>query len=112
MKSFPIHQPFHITTPASFHVFNKDLVEPPPTLKAIEDHANGVEPEDSDEVNSAADEAEMKKVVYDPADADHTFCVKVMLMSVPPAEELFQKTCHSVDGSKFFGFSFVLPFTS
>ena len=63
-------------------------------MKAIEDHSNGVE--STEENQEEASEA--KKAVYDPSDADHTYCVKVMLMAVPAAEELFQKTCHAADG--------------
>ena len=39
---------------------------------------------------------------YDPPDADHSYNVKVMLLSAPPPEDLYEKTCHFADSGKSF----------
>ena len=38
---------------------------------------------------------------YDPPDADHSYNVKVMLLSAPPPEDLYEKTCHFADSGEF-----------
>ena len=38
--------------------------------------------------------------IYDPSDADHHFSAKVMLMSLPQAEDFLQKTCQLGESSK------------
>ena len=38
---------------------------------------------------------------YDPTDADHSYNVKVMLLSAPPPEDLFEKTCHFADSGAY-----------
>ncbi|CAB4060828.1 unnamed protein product [Lepeophtheirus salmonis] len=63
MNSFPMDQPLNIHSPAVFHVFNKDVVEPPVVSDAV----------------------------YDPPDADHTYNVKVMLMASLAPEEFLRK---------------------
>eukprot|EP00096_Caligus_rogercresseyi_P016684 TRINITY_DN948_c0_g3_i2.p1 TRINITY_DN948_c0_g3~~TRINITY_DN948_c0_g3_i2.p1 ORF type:complete len:1140 (-),score=383.85 TRINITY_DN948_c0_g3_i2:278-3697(-) len=65
MDSFPMHQPLNVHSPAVFHVFNKDSVEPPILSDAV----------------------------YDPPDADHTYNVKIMLMASLPPDEFYEKTC-------------------
>jgi hypothetical protein len=72
MNTFPIHQPFKLQYPAAFHVFPKDLVDGPAPMDAV----------------------------YDPPDADHSFNVKVMLLSTPPPEDLYEKTCHMADSGE------------
>ncbi|XP_040583991.1 cell division cycle and apoptosis regulator protein 1 isoform X2 [Lepeophtheirus salmonis] len=69
MNSFPMDQPLNIHSPAVFHVFNKDVVEPPVVSDAV----------------------------YDPPDADHTYNVKVMLMASLAPEEFYEKTCLLAD---------------
>jgi hypothetical protein len=71
MKSFPIHDGFKIQYASTFHIFNKDLVESPLLSDAV----------------------------YDPSDANHTFSAKVMLMAVPPSDELIEKTCQLAESS-------------
>ena len=71
MKSFPIHNNFKVRYPATFHIFNKDTVEPPLPIDAV----------------------------FDPADADYTYNVKVMLMAAPSKDDLVEKTCVLADGS-------------
>nr|CAI5835221.1 unnamed protein product [Callosobruchus analis] len=68
VDSFPPDKPFALNKPCSFHVMSKDI-EP-----ATENTA-----------------------VLEPADADYTFSAKVMLMSVPGMEELYQKCCGVLD---------------
>ena len=40
-------------------------------------------------------------ITYDPPDADHSYNVKVMLLSAPPPEDLFEKTCHFADSGAY-----------
>ena len=40
-------------------------------------------------------------MTYDPPDADHSYNVKVMLLSAPPPEDLFEKTCHFADSGAY-----------
>ena len=40
--------------------------------------------------------------IFDPSDADHIYSAKVMLMALPPPEELLQKTCQLGESSKLF----------
>ena len=39
--------------------------------------------------------------VFDPSDADHAWNAKVMLMAVPPPDDLYIKTCQMGESSKF-----------
>lgn len=71
LTSFPIHESFKMRFPAAFHVFNKDIVDPP----------------------------EPNEALFDPPDADYTFNVKVMLMAAPDPDTLIEKTCVLADGS-------------
>ena len=73
MKSFPVHDGFKIQYASTFHVFNKDQVESPILTDAV----------------------------FDPADADHSFSAKVMLMAMPPPDVLIEKTCQLAESSKF-----------
>ena len=73
IRTLPVHDPLKIQYESKFHIFSKDLVESPLLSDAI----------------------------YDPADADHRFNAKVMLLSVPPQESLFEQTCQFADSSKF-----------
>ena len=72
MKSFPVHDGFKIQYASTFHVFNKDQVESPILSDAV----------------------------FDPADADHSFSAKVMLMALPPPDVLIEKTCQLAESSK------------
>lgn len=45
--------------------------------------------------------------LLDPADADHQFNVKVMLMATPPAEDFFEKTCLLAGASKYSTFKLI-----
>ncbi|KAK9721467.1 DBC1 [Popillia japonica] len=62
--AFPADKPFTLNKPCFFHIMNKE-VDP-------------VSPNDA---------------VLEPPDADYLFSAKVMLMSVPGTEELYQKCC-------------------
>ncbi|XP_022919300.2 cell division cycle and apoptosis regulator protein 1-like [Onthophagus taurus] len=64
INAFPADKPFSLNKPCVFHIVNKD-VEP-----VIENDA-----------------------VLEPPDADYIFSAKVMLMSVPGTDELYQKCC-------------------
>ncbi len=81
MNTFPIHQPFKLQYPAAFHVFNKELVDLP-------------------KESAAGGESSAAAAVYDAPDADHQFNVKVMLLSAPPPEDLYEKTCHMADSGE------------
>ncbi|CAG9769282.1 unnamed protein product [Ceutorhynchus assimilis] len=65
VNAFPADKPYALDKPCSFHIMNKEL--------------------DSITNNDA---------VLEPADADYRFSAKVMLMSVPGMEEIYQKCCH------------------
>ncbi|KAI4460282.1 cell division cycle and apoptosis regulator protein [Holotrichia oblita] len=64
IDAFPADKPFTLNKPCFFHIMNKE-VDP-------------VSPNDA---------------VLEPPDADYLFSAKVMLMSVPGTEELYQKCC-------------------
>ncbi|XP_023018304.1 cell division cycle and apoptosis regulator protein 1 [Leptinotarsa decemlineata] len=64
VDSFPPDKPFALTKPCSFHVMNKEI---DPIIE-----------------NTA---------VLEPPDADYLFSAKVMLMSVPGIDEIYQKCC-------------------
>ncbi len=70
--SYPAHRPFRIQYASSYHVFNKELVEPPKGLGGA---------------------------VFDPPDADYAYTVKVMLLATPSMEELYEKTCTMADST-------------
>jgi len=72
-EAYPIEDPFKVQYATSFHVFNKDSVEPPsPSLGP----ANWQ---------------------FDPPDSDYTWVAKVMLLASPNIEDLYEKTCNFVD---------------
>ena len=70
-EAYPIHEPFEVEYGASYHVFNKDLVESPVTAD--------------------------NKWQLEAPDADYTWVAKVMLLATPNIEDLFEKTCHFID---------------
>merc|ERR1740137_266992 len=71
--AYPIEEPFKVQYATSFHVFNKDTVEPPtPSLGP-------------------------NKWQFDPPDCDYTWVAKVMLLASPNIEDLYEKTCYFVD---------------
>jgi len=72
-EAYPIDEPFKVQYATSFHVFNKDSVEPPT-------HSLGP-----------------NKWQFDPPDSDYTWVAKVMLLASPNIEDLYEKTCHFVD---------------
>jgi len=68
-EAYPIHSPFQVQYATNFHIFPKDGVEPPSP----------------------------PKWQFDPADSDYSWVAKVMLLSSPNIEELYERTCHFVD---------------
>merc|ERR550519_3223234 len=72
-NAYPIEEPFKVQYASSFHVFNKDSVEPPT-------HSLGP-----------------NKWQFDPPDSDYTWVAKVMLLASPNIEDLYEKTCLFVD---------------
>ena len=68
-EAYPITEPFEIQYATSFHVFNKDLVESPTDARWT----------------------------LEAPDADYTWVAKVMLLTSPGVEDLFEKTCHMID---------------
>ncbi|XP_076053970.1 cell division cycle and apoptosis regulator protein 1-like isoform X3 [Oratosquilla oratoria] len=62
--TFPAHRPFQLPRPVSFHIMNKEV---DPVLE--------------------------NDTIYDPPDANHAFAAKVMLMAIPPLEDLFRRSC-------------------
>merc|ERR1719427_840555 len=72
-EAYPIEEPFKVQYASSFHVFNKDSVDPPtPNLGP-------------------------NKWQFDPPDSDYTWVAKVMLLASPNIEDLYEKTCNFVD---------------
>lgn len=72
-NAYPIEEPFKVQYATSFHVFNKDSVDPPtPDLGP-------------------------SKWQFDPPDSDYTWVAKVMLLASPNIEDLYEKTCNFVD---------------
>lgn len=72
-NAYPIEEPFKVQYTTSFHVFNKDSVDPPtPDLGP-------------------------NKWQFDPPDSDYTWVAKVMLLASPNIEDLYEKTCNFVD---------------
>lgn len=72
-NAYPIEEPFKVQYATSFHVFNKDSVDPP---------APNLGP---------------NKWQFDPPDSDYTWVAKVMLLASPNIEDLYEKTCNFVD---------------
>lgn len=68
VNAFPADKPFALNKPCSFHVMNKE-VDP-----IIDNDA-----------------------ILEPPDADYIFSAKVMLMSVPGMEDIFQKCCEMAE---------------
>ncbi|XP_017775351.1 PREDICTED: cell division cycle and apoptosis regulator protein 1-like [Nicrophorus vespilloides] len=64
MDAFPADKPFTLNKPCSFHIMHKDV---DPVLE--------------------------NESVLEPPDADYLFSAKVMLMSVPGMDEMYQKCC-------------------
>merc|ERR1719382_392341 len=71
-EAFPIEAPFKVQYATSFNTFSKELVEPPPGLGP-------------------------SKWQFDPPDCDYTWVAKVMLLSSPNMDGLYEKTCNLVD---------------
>jgi len=72
-NAYPIEEPFKVQYASSFHVFNKDSVDPPtPSLGP-------------------------SNWQFDPPDSDYTWVAKVMLLASPNIEDLYEKTCLFVD---------------
>jgi len=72
-NAYPIEEPFKVQYASSFHVFNKDSVEPPsPSLGP-------------------------SNWQFDPPDSDYTWVAKVMLLASPNISDLYEKTCLFVD---------------
>merc|ERR1719430_1048668 len=72
-NAYPIEEPFKVQYDSSFHVFNKDSVDPP---------ASSLGPSNWQ---------------FDPTDSDYTWVAKVMLLSSPNIEELYERTCNFID---------------
>ncbi|XP_078579525.1 cell division cycle and apoptosis regulator protein 1-like isoform X2 [Branchiostoma floridae x Branchiostoma japonicum] len=62
--AFPLHRPFQVGNPSSFHIMHKEV-----------------------------DPLEKNDTVLEPPDADHLYSAKVMLMACPSAEELYHRSC-------------------
>merc|ERR1712130_629124 len=71
-EAFPTEAPFKVQYATSFNTFSKDLVEPPPGLGP-------------------------SRWQFDPPDCDYTWVAKVMLLSSPNIDGLYEKTCNLVD---------------
>jgi len=71
-EAFPTEAPFKVQYATSFNTFSKDLVEPPPGLGP-------------------------SRWQFDPPDCDYTWVAKVMLLSSPNMDGLYEKTCNLVD---------------
>jgi len=71
--AYPINDPFKVQYATSFHVFNKDSVDPP------------------------SPNTGPNKWQFDPPDSDYTWVAKVMLLASPNIEDLYEKTCNFVD---------------
>ena len=71
-EAFPTEAPFKVQYATSFNTFSKDLVEPPPGLGT-------------------------SRWQFDPPDCDYTWVAKVMLLSSPNMDGLYDKTCNLVD---------------
>ncbi|XP_074647315.1 cell division cycle and apoptosis regulator protein 1-like [Tubulanus polymorphus] len=78
--AFPMHRPFALERHCSFHVMHKD-VEP----------------------------LESNNAVLEPSDSDHLYSAKVMLLSHPPLEELYHKSCALAEDSQDVKDSFQHP---
>lgn len=78
--TFPAHRPFGLDHPCTFHVMPKD-VEP-------------VVPNDA---------------VLEALDADYLFSAKVMLLSAPPLQEIFQRACALAEDGDEYKDNFVHP---
>jgi len=72
-NAYPIEEPFKVQYASSFHVFNKDSVEPPSTSLGPSNWQ------------------------FDPPDSDYTWVAKVMLLASPNISDLYEKTCLFVD---------------
>merc|ERR1719239_97656 len=71
-EAFPTEAPFKVQYATSFNTFSKDLVDPP----------SGLGP---------------SRWQFDPPDCDYTWVAKVMLLSSPNIDGLYEKTCNLVD---------------
>uniref|UniRef100_T1JF56 DBC1/CARP1 catalytically inactive NUDIX hydrolase domain-containing protein n=1 Tax=Strigamia maritima TaxID=126957 RepID=T1JF56_STRMM len=80
IDAFPIHRNFSFDHPCSFQVMQKD-VDP-----IVENTA-----------------------VLEPADADHLFSAKVMLLAAPPLEEIYRKSCALAEDPSEIRENFVHP---
>ncbi|XP_066156460.1 cell division cycle and apoptosis regulator protein 1-like isoform X1 [Euwallacea fornicatus] len=68
VDAFPADKPYALNRPCSFHIMYKEL-----------------------------DQVTENDAVLEPADSDYKFSAKVMLMSVPVIEEIYQKCCALAD---------------
>jgi len=74
-SSYPVHRPCRVgQQPSAFHVFSKDLVDPV---------------------------RKWPEAVFDPPDADYSYCVKVMLLATPGIEALYETTCNLADSGEW-----------
>merc|ERR1719220_2461293 len=71
-EAFPTEAPFKVQYATAFNTFSKDLVEPP----------SGLGP---------------SRWQFDPPDCDYTWVAKVILLSSPNIDGLYDKTCNLVD---------------
>ncbi|XP_077505020.1 cell division cycle and apoptosis regulator protein 1-like isoform X1 [Amblyomma americanum] len=75
-ECFPLHRPFGLNYPCGFHVLPKDTCPPLPSV-----------------VGSVQSDSTLLPAVLDPPDINFSFSAKVMLLSSPSLEELYQQTC-------------------
>ncbi|CAN7993366.1 unnamed protein product [Ixodes hexagonus] len=88
-RAFPLHRPFSLNHPCGFQVLPKDMLPPPP-LEAVAALSNGPE----------APPTPLPPAVLDPPDLDFSFSAKVMLLSAPALEELYQQSCALAEESE------------
>ncbi|KAL7643954.1 UNVERIFIED_CONTAM: hypothetical protein RMT77_005966 [Armadillidium vulgare] len=79
-ETFPAHRAFQFPRPVAFHIMNKE-----------------VEPISNNDA------------VYDPPDINHSYAAKVMLMAVPPLEDIYRRSCALSEDSSELKSCFVHP---
>lgn len=75
-ECFPLQRPFGLNYPCCFQVLPKDTCPPPASV-----------------LGTIQPVASLPPAVLDPTDVNFSFSAKVMLLSSPSLEELYQQTC-------------------
>lgn len=89
-RAFPLHRPFSLNHPCGFQVLPKDTLPPPP-LEPLTALGDGSE---------APPAPPPPPAVLNPPDLDFSFSAKVMLLSAPALEELYQQSCALAEESE------------